>query len=223
MSEQKPFGTDDFAVNPEPRCPCLLLLDVSGSMAGDPIRELNEGLKAFRDELVADELAAKRVEVACVTFGPVNVTTEFESAGVFAPPWLPVGGETPMGEAIVKGLELVRDRKAAYRANGIAFYRPWVFLITDGAPTDEWAGAAAKVKDGEASKAFAFFAVGVQGANMEILKQIAVREPLMLQGLKFRSLFQWLSNSMKSVSRSTPGDNVPLKNPKDGPEGWAQI
>jgi len=58
---------------------------------------------------------------------------------------------------------------------------------------------------------------------MEILKQIAVREPLVLQGLKFRSLFQWLSNSMKSVSRSTPGDNVPLKNPKDGPEGWAQI
>jgi uncharacterized protein with von Willebrand factor type A (vWA) domain len=38
---QKPFGTDDFALNPEPRCPCLLLLDVSGSMAGEPITELN--------------------------------------------------------------------------------------------------------------------------------------------------------------------------------------
>jgi uncharacterized protein YegL len=223
MSEQKPFGTDDFAENPEPRCPCLLLLDVSGSMAGDPIRELNEGLKAFRDELVADELAAKRVEVACVTFGPVNVTTGFESASVFAPPWLPVGGDTPMGEAIVRGLDLVRERKSAYRTNGIAFYRPWVFLITDGAPTDEWADAASKVRDGEASKAFAFFAVGVQGANMAILKQIAVREPILLQGLKFRSLFQWLSNSMKSVSRSMPGDQVQLKNPKDGPEGWAQI
>jgi len=221
--EQKPFGTDDFALNPEPRCPCLLLLDVSGSMAGEPIRELNEGLKAFRDDLLADELAAKRVEIACVTFGPVNVTTSFEPASMFQPPWLHAQGDTPMGAAITKSVELVRERKETYRANGIVFYRPWIFLITDGAPTDAWSDAVARVKDGESAKAFAFFAVGVQNANMEILKQIAVREPLMLQGLRFRSLFQWLSNSMKSVSRSTPGDEVPLKNPKQGPDGWAAI
>jgi uncharacterized protein YegL len=221
--EQTPFGTDDFALNPEPRCPCLLLLDVSGSMAGEPIRELNEGLKTFRDELVADELAAKRVEISCVTFGPVEVTTEFEPAGVFHPPSLQAQGDTPMGAAITRAVELVKQRKETYRANGIIFYRPWIFLITDGAPTDEWGEAAARVKDGEAGKAFAFFAVGVQGANMEILKQIAVREPLMLQGLRFGSLFRWLSNSMKSVSRSTPGDETPLKNPKEGPDGWAKI
>jgi uncharacterized protein YegL len=219
----KPFGTDDFALNPEPRCPCLLLLDVSGSMAGEPITELNEGLKAFRDELVADPLASKRVEVACITFGPVHVATEFETAGVFQPPWLRALGETPMGAAIKSGVELVRLRKETYRSNGIAFYRPWIFLITDGAPTDSWSDAALKVKDGEASKAFAFFAVGVKGANMEILQKISVREPLKLKGLHFRGLFQWLSNSMKSISRSTPGDEVPLKNPTEGPDGWASI
>jgi len=221
--DQKPFGTDDFALNPEPRCPCLLLLDVSGSMAGEPILELNAGLKVFRDELVADELAAKRVEVACITFGPVNIATEFEVASVFQPPWVKAEGDTPMGAAISTGIELVRLRKEAYRSNGIAFYRPWIFLITDGAPTDEWTAAAVKVREGESSKAFAFFAVGVQRANMDILKQIAVREPLKLSGLRFRSLFQWLSNSMKSVSRSTPGDEVPLKNPSEGPDGWAAI
>lgn len=220
---QKPFGTDDFALNPEPRCPCLLLLDVSSSMSGEPITELNEGLKAFRDELLADPLASKRVEVACITFGPVHVATEFETAGVFQPPWLRALGETPMGAAIKSGVELVRLRKEAYRSNGIAFYRPWIFLITDGEPTDAWAEAAKKVKEGEASKAFAFFAVGVKGANMAVLKQISVREPLKLKGVRFRGLFQWLSNSMKSISRSTPGDEVPLKNPTQGPDGWASI
>lgn len=221
--EQKPFGTSDFALNPEPRCPCLLLLDVSGSMAGEPIQELNAGLRAFRDDLVIDELASKRVEIACITFGPVNVATEFEVASVFQPPWLKAEGDTPMGAAITSGIELVRLRKEAYRTNGIAFYRPWIFLLTDGAPTDQWKKAASAVKEGEAGKAFAFFAVGVQKADMEVLKQIAVREPLKLKGLRFRNLFQWLSNSMKSVSRSTPGDEVPLKNPTEGPDGWGEI
>ncbi len=51
MSEQITFATSDFASNPEPRCPCILLLDVSGSMNGRPINELNAGLVTFRDEL----------------------------------------------------------------------------------------------------------------------------------------------------------------------------
>ena len=72
MSEQITFATSDFASNPEPRCPCILLLDVSGSMSGRPINELNAGLVTFRDELLADPLALKRVELGIVTFGPVH-------------------------------------------------------------------------------------------------------------------------------------------------------
>lgn len=83
MSEQIMFATSDFASNPEPRCPCILLLDVSGSMNGRPINELNAGLVTFRDELLADSLALKRVELGIVTFGPVHVEQPFTSAANF--------------------------------------------------------------------------------------------------------------------------------------------
>lgn len=220
MTEQIVFEATDFADNPEPRCPCVLLLDVSGSMSGAPIEELNAGLATFREELAADALAMKRVEVAIVTFGPVKVELPFTGAEAFTPPVLQAQGDTPMGAAIEQALELVRERKREYRSNGISYYRPWVFLITDGSPTDGWQSAAAALREGESAKQFAFFAIGVKGANLEVLRQLCPeREPLTLSGLKFRELFRWLSSSLRSVSRSTPGAQVPLESPK----GWASV
>jgi uncharacterized protein YegL len=224
--EQKPYVPSAvheeaaiFADNPDPRCPCILLLDRSGSMAGQPIAELNGGLKTLQRELRADALAAKRVELAIVSFGPVTTDVEFTGVDGFEPPMLTAGGDTPMGRAIETALDLLDRRKGTYKANGISYYRPWVFLITDGGPTDAWQAAARRVHSEEAAKRIAFFAVGTADADFATLSRIAVREPIRLQGLKFSELFKWLSASMAAVSQSQPGAQVALP----PPSGWATV
>ncbi len=216
---QSPFIADVFAENPEPRCPCVLVLDTSGSMEGRPLTQLNAGYQTLLTELLEDALASKRVELAVVTFGPVKLVQDFETPDMISASDLDVTGDTPMGEAIEFAIDLVKQRKDVYREAGIAYYRPWIFVITDGSPTDSWKAAARAVKEGEASNAFSLFAVGVEGADMETLKQIAVREPIRLKGLRFAELFRWLSNSLKSVSRSTTTERVALP----APTGWAEV
>lgn len=210
----------EFAENPDPRCACVLLVDTSLSMSGAPIDSLNAGLQVFRDDLREDDLASQRAEIAIVTFGgTVSIVQDFVIAGSFNPPTLAANGNTPMGEAIDTALDLVERRKVDYKANGVMYYRPWVFMITDGAPNDNWTGAATRVKQAEADNGVAFFAVGVEGADMDTLAKISVRAPIRLDGLKFRELFLWLSQSQKRVSGSKPGEQTPLPETS----GWSAV
>lgn len=207
--------------NPEPRCACVLLLDTSGSMAGRPIAELNEGLQVLKHELMKDELAQLRVEISLITFGPVEVAQEFIPVTQFTPPTLEASDLTPMGGAINRALDLLEERKGVYKVNGISYFRPWIFLITDGAPTDRevWEQARLRLQAADREKKIAFFAVGVEGAEMEMLNQLSSRQALRLKGLDFREMFVWLSSSLSAVSASMPGDEVPLQSPM----GWGAV
>lgn len=207
-------------MNQEPRCPCVLLLDTSRSMQGPSIEALHQGLYTLRDCLLGDALAALRVEVAIITFdSTVTVAQDFITADQFQPPALTAQGLTHMGSGIHQALDMLQARKAQYREYGIMHYRPWVFMITDGEPQGEADSiverAAQRIKEDEASKRVVFFAVGVDNANMDRLRQMVVRTPLRLKGLHFAELFSWLSDSMTRISQSQVGDDVPL-----APPGW---
>jgi len=212
----------EFVDNPEPRCACVLLLDTSASMTGEPITALNSGLRVLKEDLMRDPVASVRVEVAVVSFNSeINVVRDFATPDHFDPPVLMAKGTTRMGSAIHKALDMLQVRKATYKSNGIMYYRPWVFMITDGEPQGEPDGivntAAARIKDDEANKRVCFFAVGVEGANMERLGQLLVRPPVKLVGLNFAEMFVWLSRSTGQVSRSK-SDDQQLALP---PPGWA--
>lgn len=226
MPLNKNLEMAEFAMNPEQRCACVLLLDTSKSMDGEKIAALNAGLHTFQDELSKDHLAALRVEVAVVTFdSSVKVLQDFVAAGELRPPKLSADGTTHMGTGIQQALDLIDGRKATYKANGVQYYRPWIVMLTDGEPYGEADvivdQAIKRLRDAEQNKRVVFFAVGVDGANMDRLKLIAPpgREPRMLSGMRFNELFVWLSGSMSAVSNSKIGDQVSL--PSAG--GWESI
>lgn len=217
MFNQIPFSAKEFAENPEPRCPVVLLLDTSSSMSGLPITQLNDGIVTFKEALMKDTMASKRVEIAVVTFGPVRIISDFQTIDNFTPNELKASGNTPMGEAIETAIDMINQRKLLYRQNGIDYYRPWLFIISDGAPTDDWQKAAQLIHEGERSKSLLFFAVAVENADLDLLSQISVREVVKLKGLMFRQMFLWLSSSLSSVSKSNPGQ--PVKTPG----GWEWV
>lgn len=222
----------EIANSQQPHSATVLLLDASSSMAGDKITQLNEGIKFFKDDVLSDELARKRVDLSVITFGDgVSVAHDFSSIEEFEPPTLVASGMTPMGGAILKAIDLVEQRKTEYKTKGVDHYRPWIFMITDGGPTDMqpddsmWNEVIKKIRNGEADKKFLFFTVGVAPANMELLKHIAPPErvPLELKQGMFKEMFAWLSKSRISSSVvENVGEQVTLDSPV-GLNGWGIV
>lgn len=223
----------EIANTQQPHCATVLLLDTSHSMSQDGrIDQLNEGISLFHREVCEDELARKRVDLATVTFGErVEIQQPFTPIEQFSPPVLSARGRTPMGAAIRQAIEMIEERKVHYKTLGVDYYRPWIFMLTDGEPTDmregseAWNETVAQIHGGERDSKFLFFAVGVGEANMDILAGLSPpsRPPLLLMENRFRSMFQWLSKSQTRVSSSRPGDHVALDDPTAGAGAWARI
>ena len=191
------------------------------------IGELNEGLVLFKECIADDEVAAARTELAVVAYNAESrLEHDFATAPNFEPPILRAGGGTKISSGINQALDLVEERKMVYRANGITYYVPWVWLLCDGYPQhdtpEEWEMAKERVKRVEGDRQVSFFVVGVgDEADMRELNTIGDREALKLNGLNFKGMFQWLSSSMGSMSRSLTDDDVPLDDPTTGAHGWA--
>lgn len=211
--------------NREPRQPLVLLVDTSGSMSAE-VAEVAAGLDGLRAALARDTVARNRVELVVVTFGgAVAVHGEFGEAAVFEPPVLTAAGDTPMAAALEQALDLLEAKKRAYKESGLDYYRPLIFLITDGEPTDagRWPEAARRVREAERGRKLVLLAVGTKTANFQRLKELSPdRAPLRLKEAQWGTMFQWLSRSLQARSRSRPGEEVPLEDPT-GPRGWGAL
>jgi len=203
--------------NTEQRTPLVLVLDCSGSMGGPPIKQLNEGLQLLERELKDDVIAAKRVRLLVIRYGGLDtaeVVGDWCDAMDFTAPTLEANGTTPTGQAVELALGEIEAEKARYKQSGIAYTRPWLFLMSDGVPTDAWEASAQHCCEAERSHKVAVFPIAVgEGSHTDTLGAFCSRGTAgvkQLAGLQFNELFLWLSTSMQAVSQSKTGDQVQL-------------
>lgn len=218
---------EDLVNNPTPRVPVCLCLDVSGSMSGPPIDELNQGVKLLYDAIKDDEVALYSAEVSVVTFGGTDASCIVDFASLELqpnPPYLNASGMTPMGEAVNLALDLLEQRKEEYKDKGVDYYQPWLVLMTDGVPNgsnSEYMRAVQRTVDMVNSRKLTIFPIAIgDETDLSALNKFSPKRPaLKLQGLKFGEFFSWLSKSVSKTSQSTPGESVKL----DPVSGWAEL
>ena len=195
-AQEEKFDHIRFSNGAQKRITLFFLLDTSSSMNGPPdssaprpIDELNNAVKEWAAHLKNAKDLRYRAELALITFGdggvivhPGHDDSPFCPAALFDPPVLEAGGVTPMFEAIRTAIDLSEQRKTALDQQGIQRFRPLMFMMSDGVPTDrtghplpqdEWQNMAAQIAMLEERRKLAFFAVGVSSADREFLATLA--------------------------------------------------
>lgn len=203
------------ARNKDQKCPVVLLLDTSGSMDGAPIDELNKALVQIKEDILNDTMLSNRLELGIVAFDddarverPIDLISPDTDL-----PILNIGGVTNLVAGMNKAIELVTDRKNFYKSNGEQYYRPFIVLFTDGAPTntpeeiEELDQNIQKLSD---EKRFIFLPFGVDGADMQLLAKLAAQSAderlknigtafAMKDVSKFTEVFQFVSASISGI------------------------
>jgi uncharacterized protein YegL len=130
-----PFDPSKFTAPKAKLLPVILLLDESGSMGGDKIRNVNEAVRDMLNTFGDTENGETEIHVAIITFGSqVKLHQPLASASTIQWQDLSADGMTPLGTALQMAKAMIEDKDVMpSRA-----YRPTVVLISDGAPNDTW-------------------------------------------------------------------------------------
>ncbi|MET8824414.1 hypothetical protein ABZX40_07630 [Streptomyces sp. NPDC004610] len=220
------------------RQPVVLLLDTSASM-GRPaerprIDELNEALERWFAEVRAEPRLRARVEVCLIGFdsrvqvfdpaqdrlvpvGEAPADRVFVPVDRMRPPRLAADGLTRMTDAVETALVLARERYRDLQARRVQVRRPFLWVLTDGAPSDAdgqrmeptaLTATAERIRLGEERGECVFQAVGVRGADLELLRVLAPKAALMLEGLDFKQILELMFQSSDRVNPDQSADEI---------------
>lgn len=187
------------------RLPVYFLIDVSESMVGEPIEQVQKGMRQIIQELRMDPYALETVYVSVIAFaGKALSLSPLTELFKFYPPIFPIGGGTSLGTA----LEFLMDdfeksvQKTTLEEKGD--WKPIVFLFTDGTPTDDPTKAFEKWNT-KYRKSCNLVAISI-GNNVDtrVLGRIT-DNVLRLKDTdenSFKAFFKWITASIKTSSVS---------------------
>ena len=193
------------------RLPIYFLVDVSESMVGTPIEQVQEGMRTIIQNLRVDPYALETVFVSIIAFaGKAKVLSPLTELYKFYPPTFPIGGGTSLG----KGLECLMDdmdqniQKTTLEQKGD--WKPIIFLFTDGNPTDEYAAAFRRWNE-KYRKHCNLVAVSI-GDNVNVLTLAQITNDILLlketDPESFSKFFKWVTASIKTTSMSVSEQNT---------------
>lgn len=185
------------------RLPIYLVLDTSYSMTGEPIVAVRNGIQSLLMALRQDPYALETAYLSVITFStkakqlvPLTNVVEFQE------PNIEPDGTTSLGAA----LEMLTDRlqnevKVKSEDSKKGDWRPLVFLMSDGNPTDDWQKAVPQFKEMQTGIVVAC-AVGHQ-IDTAVLKAITdnVVQLDAADAAAFAAFFKWVSDSVKTTSQ----------------------
>lgn len=204
-------GLGDLINNPNPRVPVMLCLDISISMMGKPIAELNAGVRQFLNEMKSDSITCKSAEIAIVTFSSdVDFVSDFTTADNIASPVFTANGITCMGEGLEMAMNMLEKRKNKYKKTGIEYYQPILVVMSDGAPNGDpklLNDMISKIQQQIQSRRLTVISVGIgNDADMVVMNRLSKNDAVNMNNICFREFFVWLSQSVSHVSASAVSD-----------------
>ena len=211
------------------RVACILVLDTSGSMSGRPITDLNSAFGGIQQALQSIDVQTRACLEFCVieyNTQPRMLTNGFQTIDQLQVPEMQAGGLTNMHAAIKMAYEEGKRKTNAFNTLGYPCFMPWIFLMTDGMPTDggtpiggggtDGSEIIAFVQEKIQNKRISFYGVGTGDYDREFMKKLCQGAVLFEADTKdFASLFNWIARSAAVLSASKPGQQVNVAPPEN--------
>ena len=203
------------------RLPIYFLVDVSESMVGEPIQQVQEGMRMIIQELRTDPYALETVHVGIIAFaGKTKVLSPLTELYKFYPPTFPVGGGTSLGTALQTLMKEIDTSVTKTTLEQKGDWKPIIFLFTDGTPTDNPLAAINKW-NAEYRRQCNIVAISIgDNADTEVLKMLSENVLTLKETdeMSFKAFFKWVTASIKTTSASVTNTGVDEVNlaPIDG-------
>lgn len=207
------FDPKKFTTPTAKPLPVVLLLDVSSSMSGDKIENLNKAVEDMLDTFAQEEKMETEILVSVITFGnQVELQVPYTKASQVQWQGLQANGMTPMGTALKMAKAMIEDKETTpSRA-----YRPTIVLVSDGQPNDSWERPLEEfISEGRSAKCFCW-AMGIgQDADKGVLDRFISKTPFLatevpnrvFEAKEARDIHQFFQLLTMSMTRRTQSKN----------------